>query len=467
MSYESRFRSDIQSCDKAYSNPYRMDPTAVAVSKKMRKERDSIAPSEQKLLEDFLKSQIIHNRLPPGATTLIANLGRGLVLMIVMPPFLVLYKTPKWIFEQLSPLLVKAAKEGGEKLGNMLLLILAWPTELYARIQDRLKKALQFRLKKPQTKKGDNLFQLLMKDLRAHGQKILTPLRWVAKTINNVQKNIKSTKNAFKEKLQLGNKAFLAFIKQGQQSIKNGVNEALKKIKQTANSLMPTLKNVTIKALKPLDKLLEVSLGAITQVVQAGSKLFAAFSNPLAYFYQHTITEAAKATYKAITKPLEMVSNALSSSATWMKQQAQLVVQPFMNLNAVINDRSQRVKVYAQQTLEKYQRGVVDKMRQVARAMKRLLEPMQIYVRKLWDQSKEGAKKQLQKWQKRANQAALKTKQAAIWLALHVKHFPSLCLKWLRRLYIWTIRLCKKFFWAIRVTFTWMKILLQYSFQKM
>lgn len=101
-------RDSISSSKSYYSNPYRsdLDYSKGYYKSVIEKERtqDRIESSQQKI-EEKLLTQFRQNqfRLPLGKFVIIGQIGKYIILAVMLPPYIFLYGMPKWLFEQTMP----------------------------------------------------------------------------------------------------------------------------------------------------------------------------------------------------------------------------------------------------------------------------------------------------------------------------------------------------------------------------
>lgn len=100
-----RYQDTITSSAKTHHNAFRQDPWASKSYMAQKSgQADSLETNQQKMERELLdKFRQNHFRLSSGGITLLAHLGKGLVLILIMPPYFLFVKAPKFLMMGLYP----------------------------------------------------------------------------------------------------------------------------------------------------------------------------------------------------------------------------------------------------------------------------------------------------------------------------------------------------------------------------
>lgn len=477
MSFDpsGRYQDRIESSANAYNNPYRQDRDSArgyaALHTFSVGQRDTIETQQQRLERHIVqKFTENHFRIPAGKLVAVVQVGRYLILAIVLPPYIFLYGAPKWLLAKLSPLIMQLLSQGNEQFQTLMLRISAWTKDVFGnilhRIQERLKKRVE---KRKKIRTGDNLFQQLGKDLKKRFDHVKQPFIVLGQQIAKLHE---TTKNALKN------------IKQNVQNhvtnIKdNGIEIALQLAKSVQNYSKQTLEK-SIVFLKPKIDTAQKVLAKIAKVVdraveKTAKPIIAGFSAvqaaipviviPVWAFLQQRIFEPAKDGAKVVVKPLEVFKGAVIASATWAKERIVSGVGVLMNFGAVAAQRAQQLARAVLKGFDQFQKSFIEKARIVARALKYGFEPVKEYAKKLIERSKEKARQHYRRWKEAGKEMLKKAKKGTIFIAQKAKRLPGMFYRVLKKLFSHLYHGIKKTLFGIRLVLTWIKILVRYSLE--
>ncbi len=136
----SRYKDKIQSCSDAPMNAYRQDPWAMQAHRAYHtKTRDTVETSQQRLERNFMERFKNGDfSIRSGKMLLLAQLSKGIVVILFLPPFFVFVLAPKWAVKTVLPVLSKALEIAGESGSRIFARVSAWNADVFAFIQHRL-----------------------------------------------------------------------------------------------------------------------------------------------------------------------------------------------------------------------------------------------------------------------------------------------------------------------------------------
>lgn len=487
-----RYQDRIESSAKAYNNPYRQDPGQMRAYEALHPNKmilkDSIETSQQRL-ERHLLAQFRQNhfKLPNGNFMMVVNVGKYMVLAIILPTYYTLYVIPKFLIIKTFPVFAQMFSVFIPFVQKHMNNISAWTADVFGIVAKRLLAMFKFKSSKSKQKReGDNLFQLLAKDLSLKWEHWKQPLMSKINFVKNLHKTVlnllKKMKNQAQNKILAQYNKIAQFFKNvGLNIHKAIIARPLKMLKNLQNRLkqipnvlkMPfvALQKMAIKLREKIKERVKEAVKTVTkpfvQLATGIQNIALAIASPLVNFYKEKIVKPFKKGVEAVKKSVQVVQKRMEESAHWVKTQVASQVQMVANVGMGIATFSQKIVNTTLEKMNHYQVKFVDKLRGVYRAVKRMFDPLKGFVQRIMDESKQQAKKQFAKFKKHLETAVKKAKQAGLWTVEQVRLMPSRMYGWMKRFLAWTVRMTKKVLWSIRVGLTWTKIWVNYSIQRL
>lgn len=486
----NRYTDRIESSANTYNNPYRQDRDSARAYQVLHARRPDTIESSQVRLERSLMQQFQSNqfRLPSQRLLIIAQVGRFIILAITLPPYIFFYGAPKWMLEQIKPLLVKMMDGTGTVLEKLMNATSAWSTDVFGFITQRAKQAFQRKAPKKKSKReGDNLFQMLAKDLKAkiadwkaayakvkhHAGNLQAKIQKrlaeatkasAANLMHKVQRAVKVFATPLLAMQKYLKKTFLSNTSNGekvavqsnivrlQSAVKNGVKATMRKLVKTAERAGKALTYAAV----------QVKTAFATTIVQP----VVAFVAPVAVFTKNYVVPAAKAALNiAVIKPLTIARAVVESSLVFIRERVQMVAIPIIHYGMKLAERSLNAVQKSLNVFILYQRAFVDHMRRVSRTLTSMAQPFKRAFQRISSDLKEQSKRFYQRAKEKAVKAAAISKAAMQLAVAKSKQLPGMMWRAIKYLFKGLYLATKKTLWGIRVGLTWTKILVRYSYQ--
>jgi hypothetical protein len=400
---------------------------------------------------------------------------RIVLIAFVYPPYFFLYMAPQWLYEKISPLLVDLLEKGSERMSRVFLRISAWSADVFGIVANRAKALLlkAKNTKKKQSRKGDNLFQALAKDLRTRFDQVKQVLKeWRHALIKKsrsfyprIQNRMKPLQLAYHHLLKRLAEPFVSFSKWG--SI---VKEQGAKLIKAASAKQKSLREALERGFKELKELrkkaissFENSAASLAHAISASVKTaIASIVTPVWALYQERIQEPLRTVFAYVRKPAAFARGALNDGMQWVTRRVFEGMQVFFRWRNTAAAQGQRMWVKAVQKFMALQKTIASLWQRAGGALKQIWNPIRKKIGKILDDGQKRAKK---RWLKFKKKGALIAQKIKTWAKNQLQQFPSRLYRFFLFLKASIFRGFRKLAWAIRVAFTWTKILIRYSYK--
>jgi hypothetical protein len=456
-------KDSISSSANYYNNPYREDLGARRGydTLQARKNNPEVILSHQDRLESHLLAQFRQNqfKLPKGSFIVVAKVGKWVVLAFALPPYIFFYGAPKWLLEQMKEPVLKLLDASGDLFIKSFYGISAWTKDLFSLAKGTAQKLFKSKPpKKKSAREGDTLFQILGKD--------------IAKKWKSWVENLSILKN-FQEKIassisQAAQKVYIRIADWTAETRLFGVkiqSRLLERLKLPSDALKQGLKALSLR-LKSGLKWAEELVSKIPNPLKA---LPSISFMPIFALFSQRVQQTIEASEKLLNRSIESIKLVAGTILAWaavrVEAAARLIQVPIAAL-------TNQVKAVANTLFRKWQEAQkigVGALKQGTKALMRLLNPIKKQLLKILDESKQQGKKQFAQFKKGLVQLVKKTadriKLGALYSYSALKKAPSAFYRIIVHLLKAAFHLIKKVLWSLRVVMTWIKILVQYSFQ--
>jgi hypothetical protein len=462
MSFDpsTRYRDRIESSSRHYNNPYRQDLWSMNSYKAaVERGRDQLETHNQRverqLIEKFQKNNF---KAISGGFTAFVHIGKSIILILVAPPYFLLFIMPKWAFQNLMPV----AEKVNELIEGAWMRVSAWTVDIFGIFTTKIgelraKMKRQKKESKPKQEKelDPRLIQLkqklkeILKSIPRAQEKIsqaIADLRirlfaWINTKKNEFVKQVKSI-------VQYGKQKFNERIEQLQARLINWMKPKLEKIARGFAAIDRGLEKVVHALSVPLKKVYK-AVSTVVQPVIPAVKATAQFlqmvmAPPLQFLFKHT------------SKASELAKSVIVQSASAVQKGVTAAVQSFV----VISQTAFRpFAVAAAWTSQEAMRGVQHMAKRIRNVSTILAIVMKRAVLSCLEKGKEQAKKFLQWAGKKAKSAGV----AVISALLTLKYLPGYLWKIAKFLLGIFYRLWRKFSHSFKVLYVLTKHLVRQS----
>lgn len=453
-----------------YNNPYRFEPGASKgfSSLEARRKHPEVKLSSQDRLESHLLAEFKNNRYhaPKGAVVLVAEVGRYMILAVVLPPYYLFFALPRMLIFELFPLFTFMKDKGEEALETLYLKISAWTLDIYRAFEKRLSKAKKKLLKTTESLRfPENPFKGAKETLK----KVFLEFNRGAEAFKKAAEAIQSKGINLVEALHQKIQETLSQSKVAIQKMQGSVQENMAVFSESIKNLFEKRGNVLSEQMSKIVSPLPLIIAPIS------STLKAALLIPISSIEKGVkkIQEGIKVVQRRTAKVLERTSEKVAPA---FESVAKAVSSSILSIRNFAATSAKTVQEVASRHIQAAQFRIVGLMTPLFQRTKEVFSvtrhsinglkaSLQIIFKRAFEAAKEGSEKGfkkavifLSKSLEKGEILIRKVSQAAF---SFFRFFLSLLKKWVSRL----LNGAKKIFRIIRLTFTWTKILVLYSFQ--
>lgn len=472
----NRYRDRIESSTATYNNPYRLDRAparAYETLQRKKPQRQDSAETEQQRLERQLLAEFQRNhfRLPAGRFVIVAEAGKFLILAILLPPYIFFYGMPKWMLEQVAPVVQKGAHLFGEGLERLFLRISAWTTDVFAIASERLRlrKKGKGEKKKP-AREGDNLFKLFLKDVRSRleamkksfnefstnfERRVDNGLNWVSRVGADL------LRGGFRPFRYIGTHA-MRISSDWQEALVKRLEKALLAVKKPWGDVKALLESTFSKAAEAAKSGYESIQAAQIRLVEYLSPIVIALLPPAISFFQRQVATPLQTAFQWSTKSLEVIGSIAAQSGSALKEKCASGLQWAAKISVSFSKHlAKPLKKWREKALAELlrrQNGFSEKMRRASKELKRLVQPLKEAFLRIGREAGRKGREFFKKSKDQAKKGCALFKKSAKWAAAELRILPRRVFLWIKYFLIWVYRMFKKVFWGIRVALTWAKI---------
>lgn len=463
MSFDNtaRYKDRIEPSNSSLYNPYRQDPWAMRTYQaKQAQGSDRLETSQERLERELLeKFRRNHYKLPKGSLLMLAQVGKTLLLVVFLPPYFVGYLLPIWIFQKMLLPAAKVLEKGNEFVEKLAFRISAWSQIIVQTVQKKLKSL--FQRKKIKEASSPNLFQELYNHLKEKVKELKIPerLQVMKKTFAQLknqlaEKNYQLLQNFYKKSKQ---QMFARYTAIKEKTIALTKAHILKIQAKVLEKLKPF-----IAAAKFVDRTLDKTFKAMVKPFEIAYKKTAEWIAPVKPFLA-AVVSGMIAPFAPIPRWIEKravsLNQRIESMAKTTQSIAQSAKQMVMNQLSALGERGVLLLTpfanFVKSAALKSAQTAKKKAAVVKKAMERL-------VRFVLDKGKEQAKKVKVIMERMGD----KIKKASLHVLQFAKKTPSYLWNILKALFALLISFWKVYFKALRLLYSWTKVLTRYSFEK-
>jgi hypothetical protein len=464
----SRYKDRIEPSTASYHmNPYRQDPWAMKSAQTyhaMSKDRveSSQEKLERELMEKFRRSNY---RLPKGSLLIMAQVGKAVMLMVVLPPYFLFYLMPIWVFRTVILPAEKLLETVNQTISKGFLRISAWSTELFQIVTTKVSKWFK-RDKKRAKDQRPNLFQELGTYLKQKIDERRKVLQIGKRTVQVyafvVQQKRKVVDKVVRTVKQLYKKT------KAQVMLKWNMWKAAGKSYVTRKLLSWKVAIVTkaqplLKAMQKVDRALQKSANAISKTVQASYNKVAEQLQPLKPLVKTLVTVAAVPftfASRMVERSFQRISRVVEKGGLAVKSISQRIIaevaRQLISISAKVGHMFAPVAFAIKAAAWHQFQKLVKKANAIKAALQRI-------VRSVLDKGSEQAKKGAA-FLKKCSDKIVKAAQLSLQVLIKAPSYFWSLLKALGRLFI---SFCKVYFKALRLLWAWTKVLTRYSLEKL
>lgn len=465
------FRKDTISSSAAYyDNQFRFDHAVQKGNQKIQQAKFlDTQESKQHQIDRHILTQF-KNGIPPNSKfVLVAQVGKYIILAVILPPYYLVYQGPKYLLIQLEPVLELTS----EKISQLLLFFSTLGVDLWAGLGKKMQKPKNLIKKNVESLK--KAFERLQVKLTLRIKEVFRPFNILLHRIHNYT-------NTFKDKYSRA----LTWVRSFAITLPLKVKSALPNLK---NALVNKWKAIIPEVIKPFKRLGEMSAKMSRKVAEVITP-FAAFMGaqiikalkPIkhvtksatsqvkkmlnqvgvttSHLVQISIVEPVKSLYQAAMKPLNAIKEVTKAVSNVVLERAQVATKALQNVATLALSPIQ----VASKAVFRFGKGAVGR---VAEKLKVFGPAIKRVIKTLWDQGKRHGSKGYAALKSVVNKVIKTTAISLIWTFEKVKRAPFKILAFLKKVKTWIIHHYRKAVFAGRIVLAWTKILVRYSLQQL
>lgn len=483
----SRYQDRIESSASAYNNPYRNDFDAAKGYGRLRhveqgrlvdRYESKNEKYERALLDKFRLNEF---KVSGESFALVFQIGKMVLLVIFMPPIVIFYTVPKWLFQQLAPVFDKGLEGAIQGMQKMWTAVMTWTQDLWKLSLSLIQKMNKSKKPLKKSRQGEHVYQSVLKEMKANFanakawmaqsfengmSKIKQGFSWVQRGVNyqliRLSRSLSSAVSIFKKGLERGKEFIHAIyvpLKRGLRAFKEFNENALAALKKAANFIKPKWEARKEK-IKESFKELFVKVG---QAATTAKTVFTEVKRQLEINLFVPLKNYAMAAHSVIAKPLEAVRAGLAAMGLVIKHQVEIKLQTWLNFGAAMLEKGftlgGRVFLYAKSKWN-------DLLRQGKEAFQRSWKPFSAAAKMVASWTLALMQRKLGRW-------------AHLWQALvrFLKRLVASALKFLKELpgrihhaaivsAKTSVALAKKTWRGTKFASLWLKVFLKYNTQQ-
>lgn len=429
-----RYPDRIESGSRHYNNPYRQDLWARnSYQASVARGRDQLETHNQRverqLIEKFQKNNF---KLMSGGFTAMVHLGKGIVLILVAPPYFMLFVMPRWAFYTLAP----AAEKMGEVIEKSFMRVSAWTVDIFgvfstkiAEFRSRMKKPK----KEPKPRKETELDpRLVVMQQRIHAG--LKSVRQVAKAFSDALVRMKN--RLFDQVNHLRKQAVNHVIAMAQ-TVRQKLQDAIQYVQVRLVDWMRPKLETAAKVFAALDRTLEKAVHVVSAPVKRVFEVAAKVVQPVVHaavvttqFMQALIAPPMQFLMKQTSKAAEAGQKVASKATSALQKGMSVVAQSF---NVLAQSMFRPVANAAVWVMQAGEKGVVNGAQKLLNLSKTVAAVMKRAIESCLEKGKQQAKRFLQ-WTGNQVIAGGKMALAAIMTLKHVPGYLWRMVKWVLKL---------------------------------
>jgi hypothetical protein len=477
----SRYKDRLEPSAPIYNNPYRQDNDAargyarlhVQVGREKDRYESRQVRLERDMLEKFQRSEF---KVSSAHLALAVQIGRMLLLAIFLPPVMIFYTAPKWIFAQIASPLDRGLEKAIEGMQKMWMALSQATQNLWQISLSLVKKLYSSKKTKEKTRHGENVFQIIYKELK------ITTQRYKASFAEAFQKASEKFKHlAFNfqkmasQFVTFSHAHVLKWTSQARSILQKGTALAKQPFIAAYEKGKLIIKEYKEKFFPPLQRAREKAKAAFSFVAEKGKETFKYVHQHLSHAFQKVQTTATyfkprlpsfepvkqvvQQALQITVRSLEVMRNAFAPLYFAAKNQTAIQIERMMNWNAkVLNNTLQlgnRIVQYAKSKGGELLQQGKQSFKQMAQLCKAVLKAAAAW-------SRDWASRKFARhirWL-----AALLRFLRVLWerIVEFLKELPDRFRTWTNAVAAKTIHYSKQTLWGLRMAATWLKVYLNY-----
>lgn len=458
-----RYRDSITSSDSFYSNPYRQD-LDYARGNQLRanlfKNKDTLENSQSQL-EERLFDQFRENkfRLPLGKFAFIGQIGKYAFFAILLPPYIICWGIPKWIFQKTGPFV----GSGFQSVGWLLEKISGSTNEFYQRLSEKIKLLIarkntlktnkESRTQAIQTLLKQNFayarkaHQLLQQQLGVYLRQSLEPFKRVGQFLKHIGNGALIFKNLMKENLQNQLEKQKWQILKVAEKLKEKLIRNYKKLEEPFKKYYEQIASVANFAILVLYKPILITWNFSLQFYSSLSFAWPKNSGNAFKKMVDLFSKSANNVKNQFSKNLNRLAKTGAFIAKGMIKIADTLIKPLANFK----NHALTLKAKAVETIRNFTAHSTSFLKKSFNPVRRFI------LRKL--REREGGFKKTKQFFKNTKEKLFKKKnEISTWLLYKIKTFPGLVFDFIKLALLKT-RIFMQYLWA------WTRILARYGWQ--
>lgn len=464
----SRYKDRIEPATASYRmNPYRQDPWAMKSSQTYQAMgKDRVESSQEKLERELMEKFRRNNyRLPKGSLLIVAQMGKAVMLMVVLPPYFLFYMMPLWVFRTVILPAEKLMEAVNQTISKVFLRISTWSTELFQEITTKVSKLFK-RDKKKTKDQRLNLFQELgtyLKNKIDERRKVLQigkrAGQMYAFAAQQKRKIVDKVVTTFKQLYKQTKQRLLNRYTAVEIATKNYVLQKFTKVKERVLAVAKPF----VTAVKVVDRALQKVAKVVSKTVQASYNKVTEQLQPLKPVIKSlaaVIVVPFTFVSKTVEREVQRLSRAIEKSGMAVKSISQRAVAEVVRQLVTVSTKVGQVFLPVTIALKAVAFRQMQSVLKKANALKTALQRI---VRSVLDKGREQAKKGAILLKKCGDKLVKAAQFSFLVLIKAPSYFWSL-LKALGRLFI---SFCKVYLKALRLLWAWTKVLTRYSLEKL
>lgn len=410
---------------------------------------------ERQLIEKFQKNNF---KAVSGGFTAFVHIGKSIILILVAPPYFLLFIIPKWAFQNLMP----AAEKVNELMEEAWKHVSAWTIDIFGIFSlklNELRAKMQRKKKAPKPQKEKELDPRIVEFKQKWNDFLKRLVRAQENFSNSVanlrirlfeQFNAKRTQMIMQVKslLETGRQKINDAAEKLQLSFIRWMQPKIEKAARVFSALDRGLEKVVLTVSVPLKKTFEATARVLQPLIPAAKVavqfLQIVISPPMQFFFKQS-AKAAQTAKSLIIQSASAVQKVTTAVVHSMSVMAQTAFRP--------------LAVASVWTAQEAMRGAHKVAKRIGNVSATLGIAMKRAVLSCLDKGKEQAKKFLQ-W---AGEQATVAGKALLSAVMMVKHLPGLLRRLAKFLLGLVYRIWRKFSHSFRVIYVLTKHLVRQS----
>ena len=461
-------KDTISSSEVYYNNKFRFDHGARIGQQRIAHAKflDTLETRQQKI-DRHIYNQFKNNHdIPPHSKFVyIAQVGKYLILAVILPPYYMLYQGPKYVIIQLEPVWMLTV----EKMGQVLMLLMNFGIDFWTGLGKKIQKPKNLIKKNIQTlnkaleslqvrmvlrlKEVFQPFKVLVHRIHNYTntfiENYLRVLTWVRNFSITIPQKVKlalpNLKKVFVNKIKNG----MAYVVMPFKRMAHLISTLSTKVGEVFIPFISFISRQWVTISKPIK---QQAKNIMIQIKKIGKQTSQAARGAL----QLSIIKPVKAIYKAIIKPINAIKKVSETFLHAAVQKTQVLLKVAQSTMLLTLLPLQLVSKTAYQWSKGAKRDAIEKLKIFGPAIKRVLKSF-------WNQGKRRGSQGYIALKKMAKEVSKVVEASFMWVFNKIKQIPSKLIIFFRNLISWIIHNYRRAVFAGRIILAWTKVLVRYS----